>query len=70
MPRVELKLEHYLAIRDFMDDIELDPEDAMSPIETESLGLVKQIISNIETRRKQPSAPRKNGYPYRKRRVA
>ena len=67
MPHLELKLEHYLAIRDFMQDIELDPEDAMSPAESEALAVVKQIITNIETRRKQTDKPRAHKY---RRRVA
>lgn len=54
MPHLELKLEHYISIRNFMEDIELDPEDAMSPAEQEALATVKQIISNIEKRRARP----------------
>ena len=55
---IELKLEHYKVIRDFMADIELAPEDAMSPAEEEALALVKQIIVNIEKRHAQPAAER------------
>ena len=54
MPHPELKLQHYISIRNFMEDIELDPEDAMSPAEQEALATVKQIISNIEKRRARP----------------
>ena len=54
MPHLELKLEHYISIRNFMEDIELDPEDAMRPAEQEALATVKQIISNIEKRRARP----------------
>lgn len=56
MPFTELKFQHYCAIRDFMEDIELDPEDAITPMEGEALAIVKQIILNIEKRRAQPAS--------------
>lgn len=62
MAHLELRHEHYIAIRDFMEDIELDPEDAMTPKEKESLNLVKQIISNIEKRRAEPTKPHAHRY--------
>ena len=64
---IELKLEHYRVIRDFMDDIELAPEDAMSPAEEEALALVKQIIVNIEKRRAQPASAGLAKHKYRRR---
>ena len=57
MPRLELRYQHYVAIRDFMSDIELEPEDAMTPGEAEALDLVKQIVSNIEKSRSSPARP-------------
>ena len=67
MPHLELKLEHYISIRNFMEDIELEPEDVMSSGEQEALAAVKQIIINIEKRRAEPrtSAPAR----YRKQRA-
>jgi hypothetical protein len=65
MPRLELRLDHYQIIRNFMDDFEpMTPEDALTPQETETLDLVKQIIVNIEKRRAEPKTERR--YPYRK----
>ena len=66
MIHVELRYEHYIAIRDFMSEIELDPEDSMTPIEAESLAMVKQIIANIEARRAQPPKPHQHARRYRK----
>lgn len=65
---LELKLNHYIAIRNLMEDFEPEvPEDALTPQETETLDLVKRIIFNIEKRRAQPKA---RTYPYRKKVVA
>lgn len=58
MTRLELRLEHYVAIRNFMDEVELEPPDVMSTGEKEALAVVKQIIVNIEKRRAQPQAER------------
>jgi hypothetical protein len=65
--RIELKLEHYRTIRDFMEEIELSPEDAMSPAEEEALALVKQVINNIEKRRAQPAHAGGVKHKYRRR---
>ncbi len=54
MPHLELKLQHYIAIRDFMSNMDLEPEDAMTSSEEEALGIVKQIIANIEEHRAKP----------------
>lgn len=64
---LELKLNHYIAIRNLMEDFEPEiPEDALTPQETETLDLVKKIIFNIEKRRAQPKA---RAYSYRKKAV-
>ncbi len=66
MPFTELKFQHYCAIRNFMEEIELEPEDAMTPMEGEALVIVKQIIANIEKRRQQPTRPSTGKPKYRR----
>lgn len=65
---IELKLNHYISIRNLMEDFEPEtPEDALTSEETEALDIVKKIIFNIEKRRAHPKA---RAYAYKKRAVA
>jgi hypothetical protein len=66
MPHLELRHEHYVLIRNFMEDfIPESPKDALTPAETETLDLVRQIIFNIEKRRASPPVK----HHYRRQRV-